>query len=227
MMDAAATSERISRLKEVIPIELGLREAGFVTDPSTDLLAWGCRGLKIAAGEGWPYGWSFIATGVAARTALCDEFRLPGEIGRGELLARLVTCWRELFKTEPVPVAWQDGLLWEQFQAELRRVNERATMRLRADTSFLRLTINHLKESHVEPEISLGFIPGQLVVTADDIEYHVPAYGRWLGWCKVRTSEFLGAMPARLPARSTPIEYAEGVLLVAYRPVQALWHEED
>lgn len=226
MMDAAATSERITRLKEVIPVELGLVEAGFVKKPPLDVFTWDHHGLNIAAGEDWLFGWSFLATSVTARTALCDEFRLPREMTRGDLLVRLLRCWRDVFPKVPAPEAWQDGLLWEQFQDELRRVRERATMRLHADTTFLRLTINRLRETRSTGEIRLGHIPGQLVVAGGDVEYHVPAYGHWLGWCEVKRS-LLDTLPARFPAHSTPIEYMDGMLAISYHAVPALWRECD
>lgn len=225
-MDAASASERISRLNEVIPIEQGLSEAGFVETPPLATFTWDDRGLSIVAVEGWPYGWTLLATAHTPRTALCDEFRLPGQIARGRLLARLLRCWR-VFRAEPAPEAWQDGLLWEQFQEEMRRLSEKTTMRLHADTSFLRLTVNRIKEAWSEREIGLGFVPGQLVVVGGDVEYHVPAYGHWLGWCKVQSSALLEALPVRFPARSTPIAYAEGVLTIAYQPVPASWAEGD
>lgn len=52
-MDIATESERIIRLKEVIPIERGLLEAGFVTDPHTSLLtgnAVACASIQVRTG---------------------------------------------------------------------------------------------------------------------------------------------------------------------------------
>jgi hypothetical protein len=124
-MDMASETERIIRLKEVVPIRQGLLEAGFLADQHTSMLCWECRGLIIEAGENWMFGWWFIATAVTPRIALCDEFKLPPQMPRGDLLARLLTCWRDVFSTGPAPDALKDGLLWGQFQNEMRRIRER------------------------------------------------------------------------------------------------------
>lgn len=223
-MDTAFESERIIRLKEVISIERGLLEAGFVTDPHSGL-HWECRGLRIDACEDWMYGWQLIATAVTPRIALCGEFKLPRQMPRGDLLARLLRCWRDVFSAGPAPDALQDGQCWERFQNEMRLVKERTNMFMHADTPFLRQVINRMKETIGEQEIALSQMPGQLVVMWDGAEYHVPAHGHWLGSCKVPASMLIEALPDRLPARSTPITYANGKLSLAYRTVQATWVE--
>lgn len=224
-MDIATESERIIRLKEVISIERGLLEAGFVTDPPTSLLYWECCGLRIDACEDWMYGWQFIATAVTPRIVLCDEFKLPRQMLRGDLLARLLRCWRDVFSTGPAPDALQDGLFWGQFQNEMRLIKERTSMFLHADTPFLRQVINRMKETIGEQEIALSHMPGQLVVMWDGADYHVPSHGHWLGSCKLSASMFIAALPNRLPARSTPIAYTNGMLSLAYRTVPATWIE--
>jgi hypothetical protein len=97
-VDIATESERISKLKEMISVKQGLIEAGFVTDQRTGQLHWECCGLRIDACEDWMYGWQFIATAVTPRIALCDEFKLPPQMPRCDLLARLLRCWRDVFK---------------------------------------------------------------------------------------------------------------------------------
>ncbi|MGA7178355.1 MAG: hypothetical protein WBX11_02045 [Thiobacillaceae bacterium] len=101
----------------------------------------------------------------------------------------------------------------------------RANMLLHADTPFLRQVINRIKEAMGDQEIALSYIPGQLAVIWGGVEYHVPAHGQWLGTCKALASTFVEALPRRLPARSTPIGYANGTLSLAYRTVPASWVE--
>jgi hypothetical protein len=171
------------------------------------------------------FGWWFIATAVTSRIALCDEFKLPPQMSRGDLLARLLKCWRGVFKAAPAPDALQDGLIWEQFQDEMRRVRGKTNMLIHADTPFLRQVIKRIKDAMGDQEIAISYLPGQLVVMWDGVEYHVPAHGNWLGSCQVLASTFVEALPRRLPARSTPIAYAKGMLSLAYCTVPASWVE--
>ena len=76
-----------------------------------------------------------------------------------------------------------------------------------------------------DQEIALSHMPGQLIVMWDGAEYHVPAHGHWLGSCKVLASMLIEALPDRLPARSTPITYTNGMLSLAYRSVPSTWVE--
>lgn len=224
-MDTAFESERIIRLKEAIQTSQGLLEAGFVVDQHTGLLRWERDGLRIDAGEDWMFGWRLLATATTHRTAMCDEFKLPPQVSRGDLIARLLKCWRSVFKTGPAPDALQDGLLWEQFQNEMRQVRVRTSMLVHADTPFLSQVIKRIKEGTGDPEIAISYMPGQLVVIWDGAEYHVPAHGHWIGSCKVLASMLIEALPGRLPARSTPIAYANGTLSLAYRTAPATWVE--
>lgn len=224
-MDIATENERITRLKEVVPTKQGLLEAGFLADQYTGVLRWECCGMIIEAGEDWMVGWRCIATAVTRRIALCDEFKLPVQMPRGDLLARLLKCSRDVFTTGPAPDGLEDGLIWEQFQNDMRQIMENTNMLIYADTPFLRQVTNRIKEAMGDREIVISYLPGQLVVLWDGVEYHVPAHGHWLGSCKVSASTFVEALPGRLPARSTPIAFANGTLSLAYCTVPASWVE--
>jgi hypothetical protein len=98
-------------------------------------------------------------------------------------------------------------------------------MLVHADTAFLRLGINRLKKTRGHQEMAVGYVSGQLAVTWDGVEYHVPAYGHWFGSCTLLASTFIAALPGRLPARSTPMAFANRMLSLAYRIMSASWVE--